>query len=222
MPETNERPTVTTSDTTTATDARLLVLHALRLTGFAGAERVATATGLDEDTVGATLAAAAADGHTAERTGRISGWMLTKDGRATHAVLLADELARHDARAAVETADAAFLQLNEPFKELCARWQLRPAGRVNDHPDPAHDDAVVADLAPVHEQVVAITGRLAETLPRFGRYPRAFTAARDRLVAGDRTAFAKPLSESYHDAWMELHQDLLSTLGRERSAADGH
>lgn len=222
MPETNERPIVTTSDTTTATDPRLLVLHTLRLTGFAGADRVATATGLDDATVAATLTAAADDGHATERTGRISGWMLTPVGRTEHAALLADELSRLDARAAVETADAAFLQLNEPFKELCARWQLRPDGSVNDHSDAAYDDAVVADLAPVHEQVVAITARLADTLPRFGRYPRAFTAAHDRLVAGDRTAFAKPLSESYHDAWMELHQDLLSTLGRERSAADGH
>ncbi|ODU03458.1 MAG: hypothetical protein ABS81_14330 [Pseudonocardia sp. SCN 72-86] len=222
MPETNERPTVTTSDTTTATDPRLLVLHALRLTGFAGADRVARATGLDGTTVTATLAAAAADGHASERTGRISGWMLTPAGRTEHATLLADELAHLDARAAVETADAEFLQLNEPFKALCARWQLRADGSVNDHSDPAYDDAVVADLAPVHEQVVAITGRLADTLPRFGRYPRTFTAARDRLVAGDGTAFAKPLSDSYHDAWMELHQDLLSTLGRERSAVDGH
>ncbi|GEL25875.1 hypothetical protein PSU4_48290 [Pseudonocardia sulfidoxydans NBRC 16205] len=213
---------MTTHDTTTATDARLLVLHALRLTGFAGADRVATATGLDEATVADTLAAAAADGRAVERAGRISGWMLTEQGRATHAALLADELTRHDARVAVETADAAFLQLNEPFKALCARWQLRPDGSVNDHADPAYDDAVVADLGPVHAQVVAITGRLAQVLARFGRYPRAFAAARDRLVAGDRTAFAKPLSDSYHDAWMELHQDLLSTLGRERSAADGH
>lgn len=213
---------VTIDDTTTATDARLLVMHALRLSGFAGADRVAASTGLDEATVATTLAAAAGDGHAVERTGRISGWMLTPDGRTAHAALLADELARHDARVVVEAADAAFLQLNEPFKALCARWQLLPDGSVNDHSDPAHDDAVVADLTPVHERVVAITGELAGTLPRFGRYPRAFTAARARLAAGDRTAFAKPLSESYHDVWMELHQDLLSTLGRERSAADGH
>jgi hypothetical protein len=213
---------VTTDDTTTATDSRLRVLHALRLMGFAAPDRVGGATGLDGATVTATLAAAAVDGHAAERSGRISGWMLTPEGRSAHAALLADELARHDARAAVEAADAAFLRLNEPFKALCARWQLRPDGGVNDHSDAAYDDAVVADLAPVHEQVVALTDRLAATLPRFGRYPRAFAAARDRLVAGDRKAFASPLSESYHDVWMELHQDLLSTLGRERSTADGH
>jgi len=30
------------------------------------------------------------------------------------------------------------------------------------------------------------------------------------------------MSGSYHDLWMELHQDLMCTLGRERTAADGH
>ena len=30
-----------------------------------------------------------------------------------------------------------------------------------------------------------------------------------------------PLSDSYHDVWMQLHEDLLLTLGRDRSTADG-
>ncbi|WP_103382465.1 hypothetical protein [Pseudonocardia dioxanivorans] len=205
----------------TAHDPRLLVLHGLRLAGFAPAERLGRSTGLG-DTVDDVLRAAEAEGLVAERTGRISGWTLTAAGRAAHAELVAAEVTARDARSAVERADDAFLQLNEPFKELCARWQLRPDGSVNDHTDEAYDDAVVADLELVHGPVVALTGELAGTLPRFGRYPRAFTAARERLRGGDRKAFAAPLSESYHDAWMELHQDLLVTLGRQRSTADGH
>lgn len=210
------------SESTTGTDPRLLVLHLLRLGGFVAADKLARRAGLPEPDVRAVLAQAGADGLVAERSGRISGWMLTKDGRRAHAALLAEELAERDAREAVERADTAFLALNEPFKALCSRWQLRPDGSTNDHTDPVHDAAVVADLAPVHEQVVALTSALAGRIPRFGRYPVAFVAARDRLVAGDPRAFAAPLAESYHDTWMELHQDLLSTLGRERSAADGH
>jgi hypothetical protein len=42
------------------------------------------------------------------------------------------------------------------------------------------------------------------------------------LADGDTAAFARPMSHSYHDVWMELHEDLLLTLGRERDAADGH
>jgi hypothetical protein len=210
--------------TTTPVDRNesLLVLHALRLSGFAAPARVAEISGLDEPVVVAALGRAQEDGLVTERTGRISGWLLTPAGRTAHAALLADELENTGALAAVETADAAFLQLNEPFKELCTRWQLRADGTPNDHQDAAYDAAVVADLGPVHERVVALTARLAETLPRFGRYPRAFSAARERLVAGDGSAFAKPLSGSYHDTWMELHQDFLSTLARERSATDGH
>ena len=69
---------------------------------------------------------------------------------------------------------------------------------------------------------MAVTAELAGFLPRFGRYEDDFTAALDRLRNGDTRALAAPLSASYHDHWMELHQDLLSTLGRERSTADGH
>jgi len=207
---------------TTPPTSPLPVLHALRLSGFAAPDRVAEIAGLDEPTATTLLGQAQADGLVMERNGRISGWLLTKDGRAAHATLLAEEVAASGALPAVEEADSGFLALNEPFKELCSRWQLRPDGSPNDHTDPAYDAAVVADLEPVHERVVAITGTLAQALPRFGRYPRAFAAARDRLVAGDGSAFAKPLSGSYHDVWMELHQDLLSTLGRERSAVDGH
>ena len=207
---------------TTPPTSPLPVLHALRLSGFAAPDRVAEIAGLDEPTATTLLGQAQADGLVMERNGRISGWLLTKDGRAAHATLLAEEVAASEALPAVEEADSGFLALNEPFKELCSRWQLRPDGSPNDHTDPAYDAAVVADLEPVHERVVAITDTLAQALPRFGRYPRAFAAARDRLVAGDGSAFAKPLSGSYHDVWMELHQDLLSTLGRERSAVDGH
>jgi hypothetical protein len=205
------------SDPATTTD-----LHALRLGGFVAADRIAAGTGLGTDTVRAALERAAASGHAVERTRRISGWTLTPAGRTEHAALLAAELERVGARAAVEQADAAFLALNQPFKALCSRWQMRPDGSPNDHADAAYDGAVVADLGPLHERVVAITTGLAGALPRFDRYPRAFTSALDRLRGGDRRAFAAPLSASYHDVWMELHQDLLSTLGRERSATDGH
>lgn len=204
------------------TDAALLVLHTLRLGGFVPADRIAARTDLPAATVSAVLDRALADGEVAERSGRIAGWMLTPAGRTAHASLLADELERLDARAAVDEADRAFVALNEPFKELCTRWQLRPDGSPNDHSDAEYDRAVVADIEPVHREVVALTTRLAETVPRFARYPHAFDDARRRLLAGDRRAFAAPLAESYHDAWMELHQDLLSTLARERSTADGH
>ncbi|KMS88804.1 hypothetical protein [Prauserella rugosa] len=201
---------------------QLTVLHLLRLKGFAAEDLIVRDTELDAAVVQDLLRQAQSDGLIAERSGRISGWALTAQGRTTHAELLAAELAESGAKPAVEHANTTFLELNQPFKELCSRWQMRPDGSVNDHGDQTYDDAVVADLGALHEQVLALTDEVAQALPRFGRYPRAFRRAYERLLSGDRKAFAAPLSESYHDAWMELHQDLLSTLGRERAAADGH
>jgi hypothetical protein len=204
------------------TDQRLLVLHTLRLRGFVDSDTVAHRTGVDAAAVADILEQARADGHVVERSGRISGWVLTPDGRGAHAGLLADELAERGCRSEVELANESFLALNEPFKEICTRWQLRPDGSPNDHGDAAYDAAVVADLGGLHPQAVAVTAGLAELLPRFGHYETGFTEALARLRHGDTRALAAPLAASYHDYWMELHQDLLSTLGRERSTADGH
>ena len=203
-------------------DQPLLILHTLRLAGFVDADRLAQRTGVAVDAVHEILGQALRDGYVVERTGRISGWVLTPEGRAAHAGLLADELAERGCRADVDAANDAFLALNAPFKEICTAWQLRPGGSPNDHSDPGYDAAVVADLEALHPRAVAVTVGLSAVLPRFERYERDFTAALDRLRSGDNRALAAPLSGSYHDHWMELHQDLLSTLGRERSAADGH
>ena len=203
-------------------DQPLLILHTLRLSGFVDADRLAERTGAELGTVHAILEQARCEGHVIERTGRISGWVLTPEGRLAHARLLADELAERACRPQVEAANEAFLALNSPFKEICTAWQLRPGGSPNDHSDPAYDAAVVAGLEALHPRAVAVTAGLAEVLPRFARYEHDFTTALDRLRAGDSRALAAPLSGSYHDHWMELHQDLLSTLGRERSSADGH
>ena len=208
--------------TRTHTNQRLLVLHALRLSGFLGVDAIATRTGIGEPTVQQILEQASVDGYAAERCGRISGWVLTPDGRAEHARLLAEELAERGCRSTVENANEEFLEINAPFKEICTRWQLRPDGSPNDHGDHAYDAAIVDDLTALHPRAVALTQRLSVVLPRFSRYQEEFAAALTRLQGGDIRALAAPLSASYHDLWMELHQDLMSTLGRERSNADGH
>jgi pyruvate, orthophosphate dikinase len=38
-----------------------------------------------------------------------------------------------------------------------------------------------------------------------------------RVEAGEGDWFAKPVMPSFHTVWFELHEDLLTTLGLERS-----
>ncbi|MEY2591762.1 MAG: hypothetical protein QOJ67_3746, partial [Acidimicrobiaceae bacterium] len=111
----------------------------------------------------------------------------------------------------LERSYGEFLALNEPMKRLCTEWQLegKPARCVH-------------ELTALHLDLEPVLAALGTTSPWFDRYPPRFRAALDRLRAGDSDALTKPLSGSYHDVWMELHQDLLLTLGRTRTDADGH
>ncbi|WP_232681743.1 hypothetical protein [Nocardioides sp. R-C-SC26] len=45
-------------------------------------------------------------------------------------------------------------------------------------------------------------------------------ATQVRLRSGDNGAFARPMYNSYHDIWMELHEDLIVSLGRTRGSHD--
>ena len=95
------------------------------------------------------------------------------------------------------------------FKALCTEWQL------HDHPR-----SCVQRLGERHREVDAIGHRLAGAITRFSPYPSRFDTALIRLRAGDANAFTKPLTGSYHDVWMHLHEDLLLTLDRPRSDLD--
>jgi hypothetical protein len=79
---------------------------------------------------------------------------------------------------------------------------------------------VITELATVHTQAVGFLEPAGAVMPRFARYPLRLGAALRRVRGGEIAAFTKPLTESYHDVWMELHQDLLTSLGRVRSGAD--
>jgi hypothetical protein len=54
-------------------------------------------------------------------------------------------------------------------------------------------------------------GRLASYRPRL-------RAAAQRLAAGETDMFTGVMKGSYHDIWMELHEDLICVLGIDRAA----
>jgi hypothetical protein len=202
-------------------DPDLLVLHVLRLKGFADTGAVVSSTGLDVADVATRLEKAQADGFATHREGRITGWSLTSAGRAAHKELVEDEIARADgAREAIATTYQSFLDINGALLAVCTDWQLRN-GALNDHADAAYDDAVVARLGEVDAAVQPLCADASHALARFSRYGPRLASALDKVRHGDTEWFAKPVLDSYHSVWFELHEDLLVTLGLERSKEGG-
>ena len=202
-------------------DLRTLVLHGLRLKGFAEADAVAEAASIPPDETAALLEQFVDQDLAVRREGRISGYTLTPAGRAQHAHLLAEELDRAGARSAVQDLYRRFLGLNGTLLAVCTDWQLRDGdggSSLNDHSDAGYDAAVVARLAELHDGVEPICAELAASLERYAPYGPRLREALHRVQAGDIDWFTKPMIPSYHTVWVELNEDLLATLGIERGS----
>jgi hypothetical protein len=206
---------------TSSSDPRTLVLHGLRLKGFAGADAVAESVGLGEADAKPVLDALVDEELATYREGRIAGFALTPAGRLAHARLLAEELDATGQRTVVQGAYERFLAINKDLLAICTAWQLRDVDGesvINDHADADHDAAVIAQLGGLHEQVSPICADLAAALDRFAGYGPRLGNALARVRAGDADWFTKPMIASYHTVWFELHEDLLATLGIERAS----
>ena len=199
-------------------DPSSLVLHLVKLKGVASPATVAAACGLGGAEVSALLDDLAACGLVQHPRGR-SEWALTAVGHKEHATRMAEELEASACRPTIEDAYRRFLELNPELLAVCTAWQLHDGGAglvANDHTDAGYDRAVVERLSRVHHQVGPIVDDLGACLERFCRYGPRLGAALDRVLAGDTEWFTRPLIDSYHSVWFELHQDLLDTLGIER------
>lgn len=196
-------------------DPSSLVLHALRLKGVADARAVSRSSGLGLEEVETVLGGATARQLVVERRGAVPGWALTEAGRDAHARAVAAEVIGTGCRRALAAAYAEFLALNEELLETCTAWQLRD-GVANDHLDPDHDDRCVARLGRVDRMVQPICDRLSGALARLGGYGERLRAAREQVESGRRDWFTRPVIDSYHTVWFELHEDILVTLGLER------
>jgi len=204
-------------------DPRLVVVTCVRLKGFADVGPIVEASGLDGSTVADLLVDLGTQDLARRREGRISGWTLTPAGRALHAELVAAELSEAGCHDDVEAAYRQFLGQNPRLLATASAWQLRQENGqavVNDHTDAEHDARVIGDLRALHDETAPLVSRLGSLLERFGRYEPRLTAAVDRVEAGKHDWFTKPLIDSYHTVWFELHEDLLSTLGKERASEE--
>ncbi len=201
-------------------DPAFSVLHAVRLKGAARPDALARATGIDPVDVERVLGALAEQGRVEHRHTPPVGWRLLPEGAAVHATSLAGELEASGARKAVEEAHRRFLELNPELLSACTAWQRRlvdGAPVANDHTDAAYDHQVVARLLAIHHRITPVLDELTDHLARFGSYAQRLENALDHVRAGGGDWFTRPLIDSYHSVWFELHQDLLDTLAMDRA-----
>lgn len=203
-----------------AADTEFVVLHALRLKGFAETDAIAASLDQPVDVLADLLGRLAAAGMVLRRDGRVSGWALTPQGRVRHAREVAAAMADPERRARLEDVYQRFLPLNRRALAVCTDWQMRTVdGRpvINERDDPAYDAEVVTRLVELDAEAQPLCAELASIVDWFGGYGFRLANALARVQAGDFDWFTLPVIDSYHTVWFELHEDLLSTLGIERS-----
>jgi pyruvate,orthophosphate dikinase len=189
----------------------IAVMQAVRLKGMATADAVAEATERPESEVAGVLGELAAAGSLQERAGR---FRVTREGRDELDAQLEQERGGVDG-GAVNALYEEFSELNSRFKELVHRWQMRD-GAPNDHADAAYDGGVLGELDSLDAAFAPLLGRIAGIVPRLAPYPGRFAGALAKVRAGEHEWLLRPLVDSYHTVWFELHEDLIGLSGRTR------
>ena len=198
----------------------LAVLQAVRLKGRVRPADLAATLGPEIDDIAAIVERLSASGLL------VSGAtvQISNSGRAALQALLAEERADIDP-AAMTAAYQDFRDVNADFKSLVTDWQLKggPNGTPNAHDDAEYDAAVLARLDDVHARVTPIVEQAAAQLPRLAAYSTKLSAALDKVKAGDTAWLTRPLIDSYHTVWFELHEELINAVGltREEAARSG-
>lgn len=190
----------------------LTVLQAVRFKGRVSLTDLAATLGEESAEIATTIEQLTRSGLLIEgKSLRIS-----PEGRVRLDKLLAEEHEAIDAAAVANVYDE-FRSVNAEFKALVTDWQVRN-GQSNTHEDADYDAAVLARLDRVHQQAVPIIAAAAAQLPRLSRYSAKLQAALDKLHAGDITWLSRPLIDSYHTVWFELHEELILAAGLTREA----
>ncbi|GFG74970.1 MarR family transcriptional regulator [Mycobacterium botniense] len=147
---------------------------------------------------------------------------LTDRGRARLSELLDEERTGVDATALAAVYDE-FRPVNADFKAVATDWQLK-AGEPNTHDDSDYDAAVLNRLNDLHQRAMAIIAAAAGHVPRLGVYAVKLQRALDKINSGETVWLTRPMIDSYHTVWFELHEELILVTGltREDEASAGH
>ena len=191
-----------------------LVLHTLRVRGFVTPDGFRESIGEHPADM---LAQLVGDGHVRHIEKR-DMYGLLPPGKERQESLL-DAYAGDDVRTGLHDHYERFLELNEEFKQLCTDWQMR-AEEQNDHTDAAYDGQVIERLVALNDTSRATLHGFAGAVARMSRYVDRLDEALGRLQGGQTNMFTGVMCSSYHDVWMELHEDLI-VLQRIDRVAEG-
>lgn len=196
----------------------LKVLQAVRLKGRIAPDGIADTVGEEPALVAEAVSAAIAAGLLIEG----KAVRLSPEGRTRLSELLAAERAKAD-QDAIAAAYDKFRGVNADFKALVSDWQLRN-GEPNPHDDAEYDSAVLARLADVHDRVMPVNAAIVAEIPRLAGYSDKLDAALAKVNAGETSWLTRPIVDSYHTVWFELHEELILAAGltRESEAQAGH
>lgn len=187
------------------------LLQLIRVKGLTTTAAVQESLGLE--VAAQRIAALSATGLLGELAGRIR---LSPTGRDRLAELIALERAGLD-DAALQDAYEAFCIVNADLKSVITAWQMQDGETPNDHADADYDARILERLRAVDALALPVLAALVAHVPRLSRYRTRFDTALDRISAGDTTFVARPIIDSYHTVWFELHEDLLALTGRSRA-----
>jgi hypothetical protein len=180
-----------------------VVLHVLRIRGFATPDGLTSSLGeFPADIIGELV-----DAGLVRYIEPRQMYGLLPDGKARHEELL-ESLADTSARGGLADPYERFLVLNDSFKALCTTWQMR-GDQPNDHTDEDYDQACVEQLGELSAAVQPLIADLAQSIPRLARYGPRLSTASTNVANGDQKQFTGVMCESFHDVWMELHEDLV-------------
>jgi hypothetical protein len=176
------------------------VLRVLRLRGFATGDGLGQSIGVDPSQVVERLVVD-------EQVSFIEArnmYMLAPSGRSR----IDDHLAASEPIIELSGAYESFLSLNTDFKQVCTDWQVRH-GEPNPHDDDDYDAACIAQLRELYMRSEVVISDLATAVPRLSLYRRRLLEALTAIDDGQSQRFTGVMCESFHDVWMELHEDLI-------------
>jgi len=183
-------------------DPAFLVLNGAHLKKMATAAEIATAVGVSEQVAEAELAEAVGKGWALEIDGR---FLVAPEGTARIHERYGElyGVVREDP--AVTAWYARFETLNDQFIKAVSDWQTSD-----------NDARALSKVVKVVERLVKALRDLAPTLPRYETYIRRFNDGIGLIDRGQLDYVCGPTIDSLHTIWFELHEDILSVIGRPR------